>query len=444
MGKSWTVSLIVSSVVSLLLLALYQQTGVFVDLAVKLQNFFYTVFILSPEKLAFFIPLQYVFLVVMSFVSALVCLDLPRVFSKVAYLAGAIFLTLLLSPVLAFCGVLFEPFSGAFAIALSGLAGLFLGSTDKGKRQHALLRYFTGRISTEKFNEIVNSKKPVELSGKKDLTVLSCRILNYPELSSQMEPQDLEQMGSLFLRAAAEFLVSKGAYLDSCNAEGVRVYFGMLEAPDDNHAVDGCKAALELRQRLINLEQEIQNRWHRKPFFGVSLATGPMTTGLFGFSEFQFYSGVGESLDFSRRLCAINLVYGSHVLINSRTYSLTKEHMEARPMEMVYAPRMHQISEVYELLAAKGSLSDEELKSRDAFWQGVVNLRKGSYPEAVAQLKKAKIEGREDAPLNYFLERAEAGLKDDKLAAAGGGSSSSSDAPTTRSSTRHVRMLTAN
>jgi class 3 adenylate cyclase len=443
MGKSWTVSLIVSSVVSLLLLALYKQTGLFVDLAVRLRDFFYTIFILPADKtLAFSMPAQYVFLAVISFVTAMVCIDLPRVFSKVAYLAGAVFLTLLLSPVLAFCGVLFEPFSGSLAILFAGLAGLFLGSTEKGKRQHALLRYFAGRISTEKFNEIVQSKKPVELSGKKDLTVLSCRILNYPELSSQMEPGDLEQMGSLFLRAAAEFLVSKGAYLDSCNAEGVRVYFGMLEGGDD-HAVHGCKAALELRQRLINLEQEIQNRWHRKPFFGVSLATGPMTTGLFGFSEFQFYSGVGESLDFSRRLCAINLVYGSHVLINSRTYSLTKEHMEARPMEMVYAPRMHQISEVYELLAAKGSLSDEELKSRDAFWQGVVSLRKGSYPEAVAQLKKAKIEGREDAPLNYFLERAEAGLKDDK-AAVTGGPSSTADSPTTRSSTRHVRMLTAN
>ncbi|HSI64352.1 MAG TPA: hypothetical protein VLE43_14590 [Candidatus Saccharimonadia bacterium] len=438
MGKSWTVSLIVSAIVSLLLLAIYERTELFLQWALNLEDFFYTVFILpKQDTMMFSKPLQYVFLVVMSFVTAWVCLDLPRVFGKVAYLAGAIFLTMLLSPVLAFCGILFEPFSGTIAMLFAGLAGLFLGSTEKGKRQHALLRYFAGRISTEKFNEIVQSKKPVELSGKKDLTVLTCRVLNYPELSSQMEPHDLEQMGSLFLRAAAEFLVSKGAYLDSCNAEGVRVYFGMLEG-EDTHAVNGCKAALELRQRLINLEQEIQNRWHRKPFFGVSLATGPMTTGLFGFSEFQFYSGVGESLDFSRRLCAINLVYGSHVLINSRTYSLTKEHMEARPMEMVYAPRMHQISEVYELLAAKGSLSDEELKARDAFWQGVVSLRKGSYPEAVAQLKKAKIEGREDAPLNYFLERAEAGLKDDKA------STSSSASETTRSSTRHVRMLTAN
>ena len=319
MGKSWTVSLIVSAIVSLLLLAIYERTELFLQWALNLEDFFYTVFILpKQDTMMFSKPLQYVFLVVMSFVTAWVCLDLPRVFGKVAYLAGAIFLTMLLSPVLAFCGILFEPFSGTIAMLFAGLAGLFLGSTEKGKRQHALLRYFAGRISTEKFNEIVASKKPVELSGKKDLTVLTCRVLNYPELSSQMEPHDLEQMGSLFLRAAAEFLVSKGAYLDSCNAEGVRVYFGMLEG-EDTHAVNGCKAALELRQRLINLEQEIQNRWHRKPFFGVSLATGPMTTGLFGFSEFQFYSGVGESLDFSRRLCAINLVYGSHVLINSRT-----------------------------------------------------------------------------------------------------------------------------
>ena len=435
MGKSWTVSLIVSAVISLLLLYIYQSTTWFVHLAIWLQNLFSGMFILPVQEaeMGFFKPLQYLFLALMSFVSAWICLVLPRVPSKAAYLAGAVYLTFQLSPVLAYCGILFEPFSGVIAILLAGAAGIWLGNSERGRRQHALQRYFAGRISVEKFEQVALSKKPVELRGKKDLTVLTCRVLNYPELSSQMEPQDLEQMGSLFLQAVAEFLVGKGAYLDSCNAEGVRVYFGMFDQ-GDQHATEGCKAALELRQRLINLEQEMQDRWHRKAVFGVALASGPMTTGLFGFSEFQFYSGVGESLDFSRRLCAINLIYGSHVLMNSRTYTLAKENMEARPMEMVYAPRMHQISEVYELLAARGSLSEDEVKARDAFWQGVVNLRKGAYPDAVQQLKKARIEGREDGPLDYFLERAEAGIRDEK-------------APSlseSRSSSRHVRMLTAN
>ena len=176
----------------------------------------------------------------------------------------------------------------------------------------------------------------------------------------------------------------------------------------------------------------MQNRWHRKPAFGVALATGPMSIGLFGFGEFQFFSAVGEPADFSRRLCSINLVYGSHLLVNSRTFHLTNELMELRPMEMVYAPRMHQVSEVYELLAEKGTLNDEEMKARDAFWQGVVSLRKGAYKEAVQHLETAKVDGREDPPLKYFLERAEAGLRDDNPG---------SD---TRGSARHVRVLTAN
>src|SRR6185295_15945677 len=139
-------------------------------------------------------------------------------------------------------------------------------------------------------------------------------------------------------------------------------------------------------------------------------------------------SAVGEALDFSRRLCSINLVYGSHVLVGARTFALTKEQFEARPMEMVYAPRMHQVSEVYELLAEKGTLNDEETKARDAFWQGVVSLRKGAYKEAVQHLQTAKLDGRDDPPLKYFLERAEAGLRDDE---------SGND---TRSAGRHVRV----
>ena len=413
------------------LLMLYNSTPIFYLGALWLKDFFPTVLVLpTSSNLHLVMPLQYAFYTVVAFLSAWVCMELPRPFSRVAYLAGAVFLTLLIAPALGFCGVLFEPFSGVSAILLSGTCGMILGATEEGRRRHTLLRYFVGRLSTEKFQKLVNAKEAVDISGKRELTVMTCRILNYAELSAQMEPHDLEKLSSLFLQATAEFLVARGAYLDMCNAEGVRVFLGM-PVEDSDHALQGCQIALELRQRLVNLDQEMQNRWHRKPAFGVALATGPMSIGLFGFREFQFFSAVGEALDFSRRLCSINLIYGSHVLVNARTFHLTKEHLEMRPMEMVYAPRMHQISEVYELLAGKGALNDEQIKARDAFWQGVVSLRKGAYSEAAHLLEMAKIEGSEDPPLNYFLERAEAGLREHKLMSDNKGLS------------RHVRMLTA-
>jgi class 3 adenylate cyclase len=434
MGRSFAASLLIGTLVGAMLLALYRLsiTPVFFLGASKLESIYQGIFLLKDSgQPGFYLPLQYFYYTVMAFVSAWVCLELPRPFGRVAYLAGAVFLTLILSPALRFCGILFEPFSGAAAIVLSGLCGMIIGGTETGQRRHRLQRYFVGRLSAGKFAKLIGAKGPLDISGKRELTVLNCRILNYPDLSSQMEPHDLEQLSSMFLQATAEFLVSRGAYLDSCNAEGVRVFFGMPD-DDEEHAGHGCRAALELRQRLVNLEQEMQNRWHRKPAFGVALATGPMSIGLFGFREFQFFSAVGEPTDFSRRLCSINLVYGSHVLVNSRTFHLANERMEMRPMEMVYAPRMHQVSEVYELLAEKGTLNDEETKARDAFWQGVVSLRKGAYQEAVRHLQTAKLDGREDPPLKYFLERAEAGLKDDQ----------STDEH--RAPSRHVRVLTAN
>ena len=432
MSKTWTLSLIVSAVASFALLALYRFSELFFHAALSLEGFFARVFILNQEAaLAFHQPLQYVFLTSMAFVSAWICLELPRVLGKIAYLAGAVFLTFLLSPVLAFCGVLFEPFSGVAATLLAGLCALVFASTREGRLQHHLSRLLEGRISTAKFHEVIHAKEPLPLHGRRDLTVLTCRILNHPELSGQMEPHELEEMNALFLKTATEYLVGAGAYLDSCSADGVRVFFGMLET-DEAHAGNGCRAALELRQQLGALGQQVQSRWQRKPVFGIALATGPVSVGLFGFGAFQSYSAVGEAVDFSRRLCAINLIYGSHVLIGARTFALTKDMMESRPMEMVYAPRMHQISEVYELLAPKGTFGDEEIKSRDAFWQGVVSLRKGAYADAVKQLTKARIEGREDAPLQYFLERAQAGLRDDN------------EVNESKGAGRHARMLTAN
>lgn len=420
-----------------LLLAGYHFSSWFIHSAVIMERVFYQAFRL-PEMgdLKFLLPLQYGYFTLLAFLTAWVCAEQAKVFGRLMYVFGAVFLTVLLSPILAFCGVLFEPLSGALAIVLSGLIGGIYGSSNEVRRARHLQRSFVGRISKPKFQQMIAAKGGVNLCERKELTVLNCSILNFPELSSQMEPTELEKMGSFFLRAVAEFLVSRGAYLDSCNVQGVRVFFGMLEK-GDGHAVEGCQVALELRQRLTNLEQEMLSRWHRKAKFGVALSTGEASLGQFGFRDFQFYSAVGEPVDFSRRLCGVNLVYGSQVLMNARVYLLTKESMEARPMEMVHTPGVHQISEVYELLGEKGKLSEEEAKARDEFWHGVVSLRKGEFGVAVGHFEKAQIEGKEDAPLRYFLALAEEGLR-------GGDLQGELKTKSVEGVAGHLRMLTTN
>jgi hypothetical protein len=127
-----------------------------------------------------------------------------------------------------------------------------------------------------------------------------------------------------------------------------------------------------------------------------------------GYRDFQFYSVVGEPPDMSRRLCNMNGVYGSSLLMSARTFNVVKTAVEVRPMEMIAAPGQTSVSEVYELLAEKGALTPPESSARDAFWEGVVALRQGDAKAAIAKLTAAGGKDSNDAPLRYFLAQAEA------------------------------------
>ena len=95
----------------------------------------------------------------------------------------------------------------------------------------------------------------------------------------------------------------------------------------------------------------------------MAFSTGPAMCGLFGIDHFETFSAVGDVIDFSSQLCALNAEYGSKVLISARTYALVKDNAEVRPMEMVSAPGSSQMSEVYELLAEKGTLPEADTRA---------------------------------------------------------------------------------
>jgi class 3 adenylate cyclase len=229
-------------------------------------------------------------------------------------------------------------------------------------------------------------------------------MLNHATLSHEMEAEELEDFSSSFLKVVAEFLVSKGGYLDECDVHRVRVLFGFPNN-DENHAVSAARASLELRQRAGNLVQELEHRWHKRAKIGVAISSGEVTTGLFGYREFEFFSAVGEALDFGEQLCLLNAEYGSTLLVSSDALAGAQDGLEVRPLEMIRRGDSGRMVEVYELLALKHGLSEEAAVARDAFWQGIILLRKDDMAGAQKQFAKAATAGVEDPTLKYFAER---------------------------------------
>ncbi|NNE92649.1 MAG: adenylate/guanylate cyclase domain-containing protein [Verrucomicrobiales bacterium] len=333
--------------------------------------------------------------------------DIPQLGHKILVFMTILVVLMGLSPTFALYGKLFEPFSCMTAALLAATAGIIYAGTELGMRKRVLQNVLGPRVSRTILDEMMSAPEPPDFSGAvREVSVLTVRVFNDGDLREKMEPTEVLKMSNLFLRSTSDFLKSKGGYLDESGPDLVRVFFGMLK-PSETHAEEACRAALELRTRLQNLNQECETRWFHRLQFGVAVSSGSMTVGVYGSPQHYFYSGVGAETDFSRRLAHANLRYDSDVLISARTFLIVSDKVEVRPMEMFYDPDEDVMSEIYQILAMKEQFTDEERQRRDQFWQGVIFYREAKYEEALDLFSRARVPGVEDGPVNFFIERTQ-------------------------------------
>ncbi len=410
MNRNHAAAMFIGVLVCIPLLALY-HFGYFKGTAEWFAVLFSRGFILPAGGLKQFIWLQYGYYTLMAFASAWVCIEMSSQWRRFAFLLGGTYLTATFACIMAMNGVLFEPVSGSLALWFAGIAGIAVGGSINAYRCHVMRDFFVGRLSSRLFEELADLNNPAKMTERREITVLTCRLLNHGELSTGIEAPQFEALATHFQRSIGEFLIARGAYLDDSNARQVRVFFG-FPLTDEHHALHAVQVAAVLRNHLDTVAREIEQRFGKKAQIGVAFSTGPAVCGLFGVNHFESFSAVGDVIDFAAQLCVLNAEYGSKVLLSARTYALVKDNAEVRPMEMVSAAGSSQMSEVYELLAEKGALPESDIRARDAFWQGVVQYRKGDLQQALESFKNAAIEGREDASLKYFTDRVELAIKE--------------------------------
>jgi hypothetical protein len=114
----------------------------------------------------------------------------------------------------------------------------------------------------------------------------------------------------------------------------------------------------------------------------------------------------GEPIELARRFSAANDLYGSNILIGTRTFDLANQAIVARPIDFVKGVNAQDRHEIYEPLWLTAEAKPEHIARRDSFWSGVVLYREKRWAEAYAEFQKARgSDGEEDPPLQFYLRR---------------------------------------
>lgn len=138
--------------------------------------------------------------------------------------------------------------------------------------------------------------------------------------------------------------------------------FAMWNAPvpDDKHAENACRAALDAKRRLeaFNLDQSKRGLPVFRTRFGIH--TGQAVVGSVGAVERLQYTAMGDTINVASRLEGLNKDYRTTILVSAAVYDACSKSIKFRPLGLVQAKGRSESLEVYEVI---GLLAEASLQS---------------------------------------------------------------------------------
>ncbi len=214
---------------------------------------------------------------------------------------------------------------------IAGSLAASMTSMAAGLRERDRVKEVFGRyIATQVSERIL--KGDVNLGGEaRVVTILFSDIRNFTGMAEQMTPQQVVSFLNAYFSEMVEAVFEQGGVLDKFIGDGMMAVFGSLgDQPD--HAARAVRAALRMKALLgkINADRAIVGKPPMS--IGIGIHTDEVIVGNIGSTRRLEYTVVGDGVNTSSRVQALNKEFGTTILITDTTYEAVRDEFTCRPM----------------------------------------------------------------------------------------------------------------
>ncbi len=225
------------------------------------------------------------------------------------------------------------------------------------------------------------------LSGEhRNMTVLFSDIRGFTAISERMTAPDLARFLNEYFTPMSDIVMKNMGTVDKFIGDALMAFWN---APADNprHARDAAASALEMVNRLAELQVGWTARGLPKVAIGCGINTGPMFAGYMGSEQRKNYTVMGDNVNIASRLEELNKVYASSILITESTLSELAGEYVCRVVDKVRVSGKMSSVVIYELLGA-GPGTDEECEEIATFGRVFELYQEREFATAESLLKE--------------------------------------------------------
>jgi adenylate cyclase len=224
------------------------------------------------------------------------------------------------------------------------------------------MRASFGKAVSEEIVEVMMSGELFLGGEEKAVTMLFSDIRSFTKTSGSLTPSGvMEMLNEYFTRM--EYVVNKNlGIIDKYVGDEIMAIFGATD-PNQDHAENACRCAIEMILELAKLNQEREARGALPLKIGIGINTGIVTAGMLGSQNRMNYTVIGDTVNMASRLCDAG---GSHgfapIVIAEDTYDRVKDLVKVRTGHSVMAKGKARPVKIYELLGIADRKTTIELK----------------------------------------------------------------------------------
>jgi adenylate cyclase len=292
-------------------------------------------------------------------------------------------------------------------LLLTYLATTLFKYISETREKQQLKGAFSKYVNKDLVNQIMENPDLLQLGGaKKTITVFFSDIESFTSFSEKVTPEELVSQLNEYFEVMAAIIMKNNGTLNKYDGDAIMAFWG---APLDNpqHAINAAQSALECRHALGQLHQKWQTEGKPLLNFRVGLSTGDAIAGNVGSNERFDYTVMGDIVNLGSRLEGANKQYGTRAMISDATLAALGDTFEVRRLDRLRVKGKEQPVDVYELLAAKGTISPEQQQFINEFHQAIEYYRNGKFQDAKARFEQLKAKAANDGPTQVYIERCE-------------------------------------
>jgi len=237
----------------------------------------------------------------------------------------------------------------------------------------------------------------------KELSILFSDIRDFTTMSEGMSPDDLVRMLNEYFNAMIDVLYKNLGTLDKFIGDAIMAFWGS-PYPQEDHAFHACNCALQMRDRLIELNADWERRGMRQIAIGLGVNSGPVNVGNIGSDKRLSWTVMGDNVNLASRLEGMTKQYHVGVLVNETTHAATNGQFVAREVDKIRVKGKKHPVTIYELLAPGSELKNYETLLAD-YNAALESYRAQDWIDAAGKLGNIMMTRPYDGPTQVLLQR---------------------------------------